>query len=234
MRTYYRHLDPLYQDHMFLSSKLFPENPLNISAYLFKNESDLSEAVLNGDLELLGDMVDDAVKAAAEFFEEQTEKVYDRIGEIALNYEDIFGEIINGVETIDSVIADVPEVTRESLTLHIQGKLARYKVTLWTGDTVATCRNGHGRYRHFCVDGQWDIERAGEGTGFSKWMKKPLQVALNLVNDVDIKDPLLLNRASRIAMCPYCIKDGSLSEEMVDLILQKRSEVIEDDELDDY
>ncbi len=65
-------------------------------------------------------------------------------------------------------------------------------------------------------------------------MKKPLQVALNLVNDVDIKDPLLLNRASRIAMCPYCIKDGSLSEEMVDLILEKRSEVIEDDELDDY
>lgn len=57
---------------------------------------------------------------------------------------------------------------------------------------------------------------------------------MNLVNDADIKDPLLLNRASRIAMCPYCIKEGSLSEEMVDLVLEKRSEGIENDELDGY
>jgi hypothetical protein len=121
----------------------------------------------------------------------------------------------NAFESIDKVLQNFSNINRKGWLLYVEGKLANYKVDIYTCEVTAMCKGNH-IHKEICIDLQTQT-RFSEDTKlqFKPW-NTAIQIAVNLAYDIEVLDLNLLNVLYKLVTCPRCIKDKNI--EYSDLI----------------
>ncbi|MFQ6060204.1 MAG: hypothetical protein ACE5KV_02765 [Thermoplasmata archaeon] len=218
------------EDSEYLLYNLFPSDDLNIIDYLWDNQEEFFEGLLSGDKELVRKALDTALDQAAADIQEEIDRAHEAKEALLEDFDRIFGALSKDLKAVDRTLLDFPGIRRESLTLIVRGKLATYRVGLLTNYVAMSCHSGHYEPIRLCIHSTGDIVAlGGDGEDYGG-LKNPLQTALNLLNDADIKDMQLLEELHKVVMCPWCYKEGRISEKAVEALMKRIEDSRKDEE----
>lgn len=117
--------------------------------------------------------------------------------------------------SVDEVLRDSPCIVRDGTRLRVEGRFGHYEVDLFTGDITAMCKGGHRSVQSICL-----VPRKETSVGLDdislESAKTAVAVAINLARDEEIIGEIRASR--RFAECPYCVLEGRLSKDDVDVI----------------
>lgn len=100
----------------------------------------------------------------------------------------------------------------------------------WLGH-MATCFQGHFKHLSICIEANGDVQEIGREWRLSARTKMVLQMALSLVDETELEDVLFYRDMNAIVMCPQCYKEGTISDEALEAMMEIREK---GGELDEY
>lgn len=226
---YYRYVDQHYgadplpeiDEAWLLVNEPFPSNPLNINRVLREEGRGFAGKALSGDIDGLRTIIRGTIDRMAEESQEELEKARIEMEVVLDRLEELHREFVADILTVDLVVSDFPKITRDGLTLVVRGSLAIYEIDLMQGQVSAYCRMHHQAGEFICTNADGGLHEVGESDIRHGRIRKALQKAICLSNDLDLSDETVYDSLRRVVMCPWCHMEGEIQDESVRVLAEK-------------
>lgn len=207
-----------YGEAWFLPRLLFHSNWLGVWRFLHPDSEKLLETLLTGDRDGFKRFIEAAINRAVEGFNTEVEDFRRELESSPKSFDEFHRQFLEDVRAADTIISDVREVTRDGFTFRVEGRIPRYEVGLFSSEVCAICAGGHTK-EHICIHADGNVDAVG-GKGFKNvLMGKSVQITLHLLNDDEIAIDLPYDSLHRVAICPLCFKEGRISRNAIDALL---------------